>query len=154
MKNFTLLLILSFLFISCTDSNKTNDDTIFCTEELRVSVIKVKHKDGSPYGLDSVKTFIETKDGLKDISMIKKYDDIVFQYYQEYGSYPVVGDGLTQHFPNFVKPTKYNDIKFIEEVLFVGYKDENEMFRRKVKAYTDACHVFCDERDLAVIDLE
>jgi len=152
MKNFTLFLILSFLFISC-DSNKT-DDFIACTNELRVSNIQVQHKDGTPYALDSVKTFIEIKDRLKNISHFEDFDNIFFHNCQEDGTYPVVGDIDDRHFPDFVRPTKYNEIKFIGEVQFVGYKADKELFRKKIKVYTDACHISCDEKDLAVIDLE
>ena len=61
---------------------------------------------------------------------------------------------LDRHFPDFVKPTKWNETKFIGEVDFVGYKKDKELFRKTIKVYTDACHVFCDEKDLAIIYLE
>lgn len=153
MRNFTLILFLSFLFASCSDSDKT-DDFIACTEELRMSHIQIQHKDGTPYALDSAKTFIETKEGLKDIIFFEEYDNIFFHNCQKEGSYPVIGDINNRSFPDYVKPTKYNDINFIGQVQFVGYKNDKELFRRKVKVYTDACHVFCDEKDLAVIDLD
>ncbi|MBN9302371.1 MULTISPECIES: hypothetical protein [Dysgonomonas] len=153
MKKFILFLFLSFLFVSCSD-NKADDNIVYCTDEMRMIGVGVKHKDGSPYVLDSVKSFIATKEGLKNVSVFKDFNDTFFQYCQKQGTYLFVGDGFDRHFPDFVKPTKWNETKFIGEVDFVGYKKDKELFRKTIKVYTDACHVFCDEKDLAIIYLE
>lgn len=131
-----------------------HNDAVFCTEEMRVSAIEVKYKDGKSYILDSVKSFIKTTDGLKDVSLVKDFNDTFFQYYQETGTYPVTGDALLNRLPDFVRPTKWNDTQFIGKIEFVGYKKDKELFRKTIKAYTDACHVYCDEKDLAPIILE
>jgi hypothetical protein len=151
-KLFPVLFIFSLL-LSCTDNNKS-DDSVNCTDVLQIISVKVQHKDGSPYALDSVKTFIETEAGLKDLSFFNDFDDTVFQYYQENGTYPVTGDGLTRYYPDFVMPTRWDEVKLVGTVIFVGYKNDKELFRKNIKVYTDACHVFCDEKDLAVIVLE
>ncbi|NDV96956.1 hypothetical protein D0T84_18890 [Dysgonomonas sp. 521] len=153
MKKLFPALFLFSLLLSCTDSNRS-DDMVACTEELRTISVGVQHKDGSPYALDSVKTFIETEVGLKDINIFNDFDSQGFKNCREDGIYPVTGDGLTRHYPDFVMPTKWDEVKLVGVVIFVGYKDDKELFRKNIKVYTDACHVFCDEKDLAVIDLE
>lgn len=127
---------------------------VACTKELRTISVGVQHKDGNPYALDSVKTFIEIEEELKNINVITDFAGNGFQYCQEQGVYPVTGDGLTRYYPDFVMPIRWDEVKLIGTVIFVGYKNDKELFRKNIKVYTDACHVFCDEKDLAVIVLE
>ena len=110
-----------------------------CDESFYTILISVKDKENKPYGLDSIKVFLKTQEGHKDISIVKNFDSDEFKEYQKSGEYPVVNDILNIHF-NTEEYEKTLALP-IAHIHISGYKNKTKVFDKYGIILIGQCHV-------------